>query len=213
MLISSYNPQAWGDILVTILGPDADEQQVEVKDNIAQITDTNSGKVIGINFLNISKVMKIDEIGQVQLNDSQIETLNDLLNKAGFETLLTVDRDPKFVVGYVKSTTPHPDSDHLLITETEIGNGETLQLVSGSPNMKADIKVVVAKVGAMMPNGTIIWPGELRGVKSDGMIVSGRELGLKNAPQKKGALILPENDDHFKLGDAFDFERGNHLFD
>ena len=68
--------------------------------------------------------------------------------------------------------------------------------------MQQGIKVVVAKVGAMMPSGLIIWPGELRGVSSDGMIVSGRELRLPNAPQVPGALILP--DDFAPVGTPFD---------
>ena len=76
--------------------------------------------------------------------------------------------------------------------------------------MQEHIYVVVAKVGAVMPNGEIIWPGELRGVSSNGMITSGRELHLQNAPQEKGALILP--DDFAKVGDLFDFKRGNKLF-
>lgn len=95
------------------------------------------------------------------------------------------------------------------MTETVVDNDESLQIVSGSPNMQADIKVVVAKVGAMMPNGLIIWPGELRGVSSNGMICSGRELGLANAPQKPGALILP---DDYEVGEPFDFERGQTIF-
>ena len=76
--------------------------------------------------------------------------------------------------------------------------------------MQADILVVVAKVGAMMPSGLIIWPGELRGVESDGMIVSGRELQLPNAPQRPGALILPA--DYQPVGAAFDFKRAQTLF-
>ena len=54
----------------------------------------------------------------------------------------------------------------------------------------------------MMPSGLIIWPGELRGVASNGMISSGRELHLANAPQVPGALILP--DDFAPVGTPFD---------
>ena len=53
----------------------------------------------------------------------------------------------------------HPDSDHLSITQTEVDNGEILQIVCGAPNIKAGQKVVVAKPGAMMPDGLMIWPG------------------------------------------------------
>ena len=62
----------------------------------------------------------------------------------------------------------------------------------------------------MMPSGQIIWPGALVGVPSNGMICAARELNLKNAGQKPGCLILP--DDFGQAGDAFDFARGNQLF-
>ncbi|HFJ6866946.1 TPA: DUF4479 domain-containing protein, partial [Enterococcus faecium] len=61
-------------------------------------------------------------------------------------------------------------------------------------------KVVVAKPGAMMPDGMMIWPGTLRGVDSYGMICSARELHLPNAPAKKGILVLPED---AVVGEAF----------
>ena len=72
-------------------------------------------------------------------------------------------------------------------------NGTVLQIVCGAPNIEAGQKVVVAKPGAMMPDGMMIWPGTLRGVDSYGMICSARELHLPNAPEKKGILVLPED--------------------
>lgn len=211
MLVASYNPKTMGDILITMVNPDAEKQAVEQKDNVVRIFDADSNVTTGYNFLEVSNVLpELDGHGPVTLTAAQVTKLNEQLRQAGFADELVADESPKFVVGYVKTVKPHPDSDHLQITETEVDNGEILQIVSGSPNMKADIKVVVAKVGAMMPDGMIIWPGELRGVSSDGMIASGRELHLKNAPQKKGALILP---DDFEVGTAFDFAKGNHIFD
>ena len=76
-------------------------------------------------------------------------------------------------------------------------DGEALDL---SPNVKAGQKVVVATPGTVMPNGSIIWSGELRGVESHGMLCSARELGLENAPAKKGILVL--NDDAV-IGEPF----------
>ena len=60
-----------------------------------------------------------------------------------------------------------------------------------------------------MPTGAEIWPGELRGVDSFGMICSARELGIPNAPQKRGILVLDDG----KAGQAFDFEAAKNLFD
>ncbi|MGY1576756.1 YtpR family tRNA-binding protein [Pediococcus pentosaceus] len=210
MLIASYNKETMGDILITMIRPDAEEAKIEQKGSVVRIADAKTNETTGFNFLNVSEIFEINGKGPITLTQEQVKQLNATLSANGFEAELVADEHPKFVVGYVKSTKPHPDSDHLLITETEVDNGETLQIVSGSPNMTDNIKVVVAKVGAIMPDGMIIWPGELRGVESNGMISSGRELHLNNAPQKKGALILP---DDFVVGEAFDFEKGNHIFD
>ena len=86
-----------------------------------------------------------------------------------------------------------------------------MQIVCGAPNIDEGQKVVVAKVGAMMPNGAMIFPGKLRGVESMGMICSARELELPNAPQKRGILVLPETD-AFEVGKEFNFVKGAELF-
>ena len=75
-----------------------------------------------------------------------------------------------------------------------------LQIVCGAPNIRKGLKVVVAKPGAMMPDGLLIWPGELRGVASAGMICSAKELQLTNAPKKRGILELPQD---AETGSAF----------
>lgn len=210
MLIASYNAKAMGDVLVVIVAADVANQQVTLKDNVAQILSAD-GKLLGYNFINASQVLpELKQAnGQVQLSEKQVAKLNRQVKQAGFDRTLVYDGKPKFVVGYVEEMKDHPDSDHLHITTVDTGD-EKLQIVCGSPNIANHIKVVVAKIGAMMPDGKIIYPGELRGVESNGMICSGRELRLKNAPDRPGCVILP--DDFGQAGDAFDFERGNHLF-
>jgi len=211
MLITSYNPTELGDTLIAILRPDTADLKIETHQNVTRISDTATGETLGYNFFEVSKTLgKLTVNGQVHLTADQVDQLNNLLKATDFEPDLELDTADKFVVGYVESAEAHPKSDHLLVTKTEVGEGETLQIVSGSPNMQADILVVVAKIGAMMPDGLIIWPGELRGVESDGMIVSGRELKLPNAPQHPGALILPA--DYQKVGEPFDFDRAQTLF-
>lgn len=210
MLIASYNAKAMGDVLVVIVAADGENQQVKVNGNVVQIV-SKEGQLLGYNFINASQL--IPELssanGQVHLSADQVATLNQAVKEAGFDKEIVYDGKPKFVVGYVEEMKDHPDSDHLHITTVDTGD-EKLQIVCGSPNIANHIKVVVAKVGAMMPDGKIIFTGELRGVKSNGMICSGRELKLKNAPDRPGCVILP--DDFGQAGDAFDFERGNHLF-
>ena len=212
MLIASYNPQSTGDTMVLIMNPDVTDQQVSIHDDVARIFDEKTNRTLGYNFLKASEILPeiVTENGQVNLTSEQVQKLNDYLTHHGFPGDVEFDDQPKFVVGYVESLEDHPNSNHLQIATTDIGRDKKLQIVSGSPNMREHIKVVVALSGAMMPDGQIIWPGELRGVKSEGMICSGRELALPNAPQVPGALILP---DDYQVGTAFDFKKAQHLFD
>lgn len=210
MLISSYNQKALGDVMIIYLAPDAEEQSVVTKGDFTRIFDPKTDTTLGYNVAHVSNILgAIDQNGQVFLSEEQVAKLNEAMAAAGFEPELKADLSPKFIVGYVESAEPHPDSNHLLVTKTRVQDGKTLQIVSGSPNMQADIKVVVAEVGAMMPDGLIIWPGKLRGVESDGMISSGRELKIPGAPDRPGALILP---DDYEVGTPFDFDKAQTLF-
>lgn len=199
-MIFAYNKQNVGDTLMVIVANDEDKPNVIEKNADIACIRTDEGKTVAWNFFNISDHLPITGNGQIQLSESDLDVLNRLLKAAGFKEQLSYDPEPKIVVGYVKTCVPHPDSDHLSITETEVGPDETLQIVCGAPNIEAGQKVVVAKPGAMMPDGLMIWPGKLRGVDSFGMICSARELELPNAPQVKGILVLPEN---AVVGDAF----------
>ena len=211
MLIASYNRKVLGEILVVVVDQDGEEQVTEVKNNVAIIKDVENDRVLGFNFLNVSQILgEIEVNGQVFLTPEQVEKLNQVLRDNEITAELEFDDSPKFVVGHVESLEEHPNSDHLHITKTRVDNNQEVQIVSGSPNIANDIRVVVAKVGAMMPSGLIIFPGELRGVASNGMICSGRELEIKNAPQKPGALILPN--DFQEVGQPFDFKLGDLLF-
>lgn len=211
MMIASYNFKQIGDVLVVVLGQDQGLQTNEKINDIVAIKNTD-GEIVGYNIFNVSKIMPEikNENGQVFLTEAQIAKLNHEITSAGFAKQLPTKVSPKFVVGYVKSMKEHPKSSHLHITETEVEDGKTLQIVSSSPNMQEGIKVVVAEVGAMMPSGLIIWPSELKEVESDGMICSGRELKIPNAPDRPGALILP---DTYKVGEPFDFAKASTLFD
>lgn len=95
----------------------------------------------------------------------------------------------------------HPDSDHLNICQVQVAADKTVQIVAGAPNAKVGLKTIVALPGAMMPKGNLIFPGELRGEKSFGMMCSPRELQLPNAPQKRGIIELGSSE---IVGEAFD---------
>lgn len=81
------------------------------------------------------------------------------------------------VIGEVTECMDHPDSDHLHVCQVDIGS-EVLQIVCGAPNVRKNIKVIVAKVGAKLPGG-VIKKSKIRGVESNGMLCAIDELGLE----------------------------------
>lgn len=82
------------------------------------------------------------------------------------------------VVGRILSMERHPDSDHMWICQVDIGQEEPVQIVTGAWNIHAGDLVPVAKDNSWLPGGVHITRGNLRGVKSKGMLCSLTELGL-----------------------------------
>ena len=82
------------------------------------------------------------------------------------------------VVGKILSVTPHENSDHLVVCQVDVGDGEPVQIVTGASNVNAGDIVPVAKDGSTLPGGVHIKKGKLRGVESCGMLCSLGELGL-----------------------------------
>lgn len=210
MLIASYNRPVLGDVLLVVVANTQNPQKSEKKGDIVRIFDAKTNQTLGFNIFNASQLLDLTTVGQVNLDEAQVTTLNQAIQAAGFVDELVADMAPKFVVGQVVELSDHPDSDHLHITKVKVDNDQTLQIVCGAPNVALGQAVVVAKIGAMMPDGAIIFPGQLRGVKSDGMLCAARELALPNAPQKRGILVLDEA--KYPVGTEFDFEKAQTLF-
>lgn len=112
----------------------------------------------------------------------------------------------KIVVGQITKIEPHPDADKLIICQVDIG-GESIQIVTGAPNVKEGDKVPVVLDGGRVAgghdgsplpeDGIKIKKGKLRGIESCGMMCSIEELGSSkemypNAPEN-GIYILPED--------------------
>lgn len=194
-----YNKNGIGDTLIIAL-TDIENRTYERKGNVVKIFDQDSGTVAGYNIFSISEQLQIDAVGQVELTEALIEKINEIIKQNGFDDQLDADLSPKFVVGYIETKEKHPNADKLSICTVNVG-AEQLQIVCGAPNVDAGQKVVVAKVGAVMPSGLVIKDAELRGVASSGMICSARELALPNAPEEKGILVLA--DEEYKIGQEF----------
>lgn len=201
-MIISYNLNGVGDTLMLVVADSKTQEVTSIrKGDVACVSIKETGEVVAWNIFSAShKLTNLQGAGQIQLSASQLTELNLAVKEAGFDTEFELDNSPKFVVGFVKECQKHEDSDHLSVTKIVVDNNEELQIVCGASNIREGLKVVIAKVGAMMPDGMIIWPGELRGVKSDGMVCSARELNLPNAPEVKGILELP---DTYEVGSAF----------
>ena len=116
------------------------------------------------------------------------------------------DRDlDKIVIGQIEKIEKHPDSDHLIICQVNVG-AETIQIVTGAPNVKEGDKIPVVLDGGrvagnhdgkMTEGGIQIKKGKLRGVESNGMMCSIEELGSSRefypeAPEY-GIYIFPED--------------------
>ncbi|MET3107372.1 phenylalanyl-tRNA synthetase beta chain [Oxalobacteraceae bacterium GrIS 2.11] len=120
-----------------------------------------------------------------------------LLTMSGLEVEETETVAPPFshvVVAEVVSLEKHPNADRLNVCKVDVGTGVLLNIVCGAPNVRAGMKVACALAGAILPPGADGKPfeikvGELRGVVSQGMLCSARELKLSE--DHGGLMDLP----------------------
>jgi phenylalanyl-tRNA synthetase beta chain len=136
----------------------------------------------------------------ITLENVVAEDLAEQITRAGIEIDDVENRNKgvnKIVVGYVVSKEKHPDADKLNICIVNVGQEEELQIVCGAKNVDAGQKVPVALIGATMPDGMEIKKAKLRGVASQGMICSAKELGLNEKllpkTQQEGILVLSDS--------------------
>lgn len=115
-------------------------------------------------------MMRAFEVESVERSGTELETL---------------------VIGEVVDLEKHPGADRLRIATVKIRRGETRQIVCGAPNIEVGQKVVVALPGTVLPGDFRIEEAKIRGMLSEGMICSEREIGLGDAHE--GILVLPED--------------------
>jgi len=122
------------------------------------------------------------------------EELCHTLTMAGLEVEELVPAAEYFtgiVIGEVLTVEKHPEADRLHVCEVDIGEPDTLKIVCGASNVKAGMKVPVARVNAILPDKTIIKLTPIRGITSQGMLCSARELGL--AEESQGLWEFPHD--------------------
>jgi phenylalanyl-tRNA synthetase beta chain len=114
------------------------------------------------------------------------------LTLSGLEVESVAPVAPSFrgvVVGEVLECGRHPDADKLSLCQVTTDGKDRVSIVCGAPNVRAGLKVAVAKVGTELPGGLTIKRTKIRGVESNGMLCSARELGL--GQEHDGILELP----------------------
>lgn len=120
-----------------------------------------------------------------------VDELADALTMLGLE-IEAIERPGAGIkdvyVGRILSIEPHPDADKLVVCQTDTGRERPLQIVCGAKNMQVGDKVPTAVVGATLAEGFQIGRRKMRGVESEGMMCSARELGLGD--DHTGLLIL-----------------------
>ncbi|MFH6973769.1 phenylalanine--tRNA ligase subunit beta [Neisseria sp. 23W00296] len=123
------------------------------------------------------------------------DELSHLLTMSGLEVEESEAAAPAFggvVVAEVKSVEKHPDADRLNVTQVDAGTGELIQIVCGAPNVRPGIKVPCSLPGAVLPGNFKIKPTKMRGVESNGMLCSAKELGFPD-DGVDGLHILPDD--------------------
>ena len=120
------------------------------------------------------------------------QALAHMLTMSGLEIESSVPVAPPFtgvVTGEVVTLAQHPNAERLKLCRVSLGAGEPLQVVCGAPNVKLGMKAPFARVGARLPGGLEIKAAQVRGIESQGMLCSARELGLSE--DHAGLLALP----------------------
>ena len=130
----------------------------------------------------------------VDLKDITDKQFNDDMTLSGskVETIERPDEELKnVVVGKILEMKRHENSDHMWVVKIDVGQAEPVQIVTGAWNVHVGDYVPAALSGAHLPGGVKIEKGELRGVESNGMLCSLKELGMTAEHDFPYAVITP----------------------
>jgi len=125
--------------------------------------------------------------------DASLDAITTTLSTIGLEVEGVEDRGAAlagFRIAHVVEAVQHPNADRLRALKVDPGDGRLLSVVCGAPNARAGMKGVLALPGAFIPGtGITLKQGEIRGVKSEAMMLSAREMGLGD--DHSGIVDLP----------------------
>jgi phenylalanyl-tRNA synthetase beta chain len=124
---------------------------------------------------------------------ANLEEISTTLSAIGLEVEGIEDRGAPlapFRIAYVIEAVQHPEADRLRVCTVDVGDGTNRTIVCGAPNARTGMKTVLGLPGAVVPaNGMVLKIGKIRGVESQGMMCSSRELGL--GEDHEGIIDLP----------------------
>nr|WP_231849816.1 phenylalanine--tRNA ligase subunit beta [Brachyspira pilosicoli] len=148
----------------------------------------------------------------VNLDGLEVEEIarNITLSGSEISSIETTGGDiPGVIIGKVLTVHKHPDDDKLSVCKVNVGD-DVLSIVCGAPNVRENIYVPVAMIGAKLPNGLTIKKASIRGFESSGMLCSRTELGYEEIEGVYGIWILDEHIDKLNIEDK-DSILGNSL--
>ena len=136
----------------------------------------------------------------IDIKDQDVNELALKITKAGIniEGVYTHHID-NLVIGEIVEVEEHTDSDHLHVCKVNVGD-EELQIVCGAHNVRKGLKVIVAKVGAILPGDFEIKKSKIRGVESCGMMCALFELGLEEKTEENYNKGIAELDKEAPIG-------------
>ena len=136
----------------------------------------------------------------IDIENEDLKELAVKITKAGINVEKVISNHiNNLVIGKVLECVPHPDSDHLNVCKVDVGN-EILQIVCGAPNVRKDLKVIVSRVGAILPGDFEIKKSVIRGVESNGMMCALYELGLEEKTEETYRKGIHELDNDAPIG-------------
>ncbi len=160
--------------------------------------------------MNISRKW-LSEFVDITATDKEYDEIMTIAGQK-VETTTRMDEDIKnVVVGKVLSMARHENSDHMWVCMVDVGEGEPLQIVTGAQNVNEGDLVPVAKHNSYLPGGVHITKGKLRGVESNGMLCSYKELGLTehDCPEAYADGIWILNNEGAEIGEDMNKVIGN----
>lgn len=127
--------------------------------------------------------------------EADLDLIVETLNKIGLEVEEVIDNSKKlksFNCVKIEECAKHPDSDHLNICQVRYDNSkEPITIVCGAPNARSGLKTVLAPINSVLPNGLEIKKSKIRGIESNGMLCSQKELDIGD--DHHGIIELPES--------------------